>query len=56
MNKIILICGAIVFIFNLAACGKNEEEKGKEKEKAASTVNFKAEPMRNLKDYKQPKF
>lgn len=54
MKKINVLLLAIA-LFNLAACGKSDVEKQDEQKKAALT-HFKATPMPDPKNYKNPEF
>lgn len=55
MNKIITILLFSMIVLNFAACSKSDAEKKDEQVKAGLT-HFKATPMPDPKDYKEPKF
>lgn len=55
MNKIITVLLFAVIALNFTACGKSDAEKKDEQLKSGLT-HFKATPMPDPKDYKQPKF
>lgn len=54
MRKMFLLL-SVVAVFGLVGCGKSDAEKAAEQQKEAATVHFKATPMPDPKDYKQPK-